>query len=49
MKGRGAKDAGDLLVVVEVIVPEELSDEQRHAVEALAAASDGSPRAHLGV
>ena len=41
---------GDLLVTVDVVVPEQLNDEQREAVEALAAASNGwSPRAHLGV
>ena len=41
---------GDLLVTVEVVVPEELNDAQRQAVEALAAASNGwSPRSHLGV
>ena len=38
-----------LLVTVEVAVPQ-LTDEERKAVEALAAATDGrSPRAHLGV
>lgn len=41
---------GDLLVTVEVTVPVELSDAQRKAVEALAAASeDSSPRGYLGV
>ncbi|MGK2958028.1 MAG: molecular chaperone DnaJ [Acidimicrobiales bacterium] len=41
---------GDLLVTVEVAVPVELSDAQRKAVEALAAASeDSSPRGYLGV
>jgi molecular chaperone DnaJ len=40
---------GDLLVTVEVAVPQELTDDERKAVEALAAAADGrSPRAHLG-
>lgn len=50
--GRGvpAPDgAGDLLVTVEVDVPRELDDRQRAAVQALAAAIPGSPRAHLGV
>lgn len=53
VKGRGVKSkkgAGDLLVTVEVAVPQKLTAAQRKAVEALAAASDGtSPRAHLGV
>jgi molecular chaperone DnaJ len=53
VKGRGVagpKKTGDLLVTVEVAVPEKLTDDERRAVEALAAASDGrSPRAHLGV
>jgi molecular chaperone DnaJ len=41
--------AGDLLVTVEVVVPQSLSDEQRQALEALAAASPVNPRDHLGV
>jgi molecular chaperone DnaJ len=46
----GRKATGDLLVTVEVAVPETLTDDERKAVEALAAAADGrSPRAHLGV
>jgi len=53
VKGRGVKTkkaTGDLLVTVEVAVPQKLSAAERKAVEALAAASDGrSPRAHLGV
>ena len=52
VKGRGvpkAKGAGDLMVTVEVAVPAKLSSEERKAVEALAAASSESPRAHLGV
>ena len=40
---------GDLLVTVEVAVPEQLSQAEREAVEALAAASSESPRHHLGV
>jgi molecular chaperone DnaJ len=41
---------GDLLVTVEVAVPRELNDDERAAVEALAAATNGrSPRAFLGV
>jgi molecular chaperone DnaJ len=52
VKGRGVangKSAGDLLVSVEVAVPTRLSDAERKALEELAAASDASPRAHLGV
>jgi molecular chaperone DnaJ len=44
--------AGDLLVTVEVAVPQKLTAAEREAIEALASASDndgGSPRAHLGV
>lgn len=52
VRGKGApasSGTGDLLVTVEVVVPEALSDEQRRAVETLAAASTDSPRRHLGV
>lgn len=52
VKGRGVetrKGTGDLLVTIEVVVPSELSEDQRAAVEALAAATPSSPRAHLGV
>ena len=51
VKGRGVHtgtSAGDLLVTVEVTVPDRLSDEQRKAVEALARATSESPRQHLG-
>ena len=50
VKGRGvatAKATGDLLVTVEVAVPVKLSDAERSAVEALAAAATESPRDHL--
>jgi molecular chaperone DnaJ len=40
---------GDLLVTVEVAVPDKLTADERRAVEALAAATQESPRAHLGV
>jgi hypothetical protein len=40
---------GDLMVTVDVVVPQSLTDEQRQAVEALAAADSDNPRAHLGV
>jgi molecular chaperone DnaJ len=52
-KGRGAvtkSGTGDLLVTFDVSVPTELTDAQRAAVEAFAAATDGaSLRTHLGV
>jgi molecular chaperone DnaJ len=49
VKGKGAGDKGDLLVVVDVVVPEEMSDQERAAIEALASATTRSPRDHLGV
>ena len=54
VRGRGVpgkNGAGDLLVTVEVVVPSALTDEQREAAEAMAAAfpADASPRRHLGV
>ena len=52
VRGRGVpsgKGVGDLLVTVEVAVPAKLSKAERDAIEALAAASNSSPRAHLGV
>ncbi|MCU1352850.1 MAG: molecular chaperone DnaJ [Acidimicrobiales bacterium] len=52
VKGRGVpgpKATGDQLVTVEVAVPAKLSAAERKAVEALAAVSRESPRAHLGV
>jgi len=53
VKGHGvpaASGAGDLLVTVEVAVPQKLSDKEREAIEALASAANGaSPRQHLGV
>ncbi|MGH9190095.1 MAG: molecular chaperone DnaJ [Acidimicrobiales bacterium] len=51
IKGRGvatSKGVGDMLVTVEVAVPTHLSAAEREAVEALAAATAESPRAHLG-
>jgi molecular chaperone DnaJ len=52
VRGRGVagdngKAAGDLLVTVDVQVPEKLNDEQRAAIEALAQTLDGDPRAVL--
>jgi molecular chaperone DnaJ len=47
-KGKGGPHS-DLLVTVEVVVPTKLSDEERKALEALAAieAASPSPRSHL--
>jgi molecular chaperone DnaJ len=42
--GRNAGKPGDLLVKTEVIVPTELTDDQRAAVESLAAVTDDAPR-----
>ncbi len=50
IKGRGVqskKKAGDLLVTVEVVVPTELSEAERDALEALAVADTSAPRSHL--
>jgi molecular chaperone DnaJ len=52
VRGRGVsahngKDAGDLLVTVDVHVPAALTDEQREAVEAVARALPDDPRAPL--
>jgi len=52
VKGRGVPGpggVGDLLVTVEVDVPQKLSDDERQAIEALAAVSTNSPRDKLGV
>jgi molecular chaperone DnaJ len=54
VKGRGVPShgrsgTGDLLVTVEVTVPQKLTDEQRAAVEQLARLSTEEPRAHLEV
>ena len=50
VKGKGIstnKSTGDLIVAVEVQVPHHLNEEQRAAVEALAAATTVSPRTRL--
>ena len=50
VRGRGitsAKASGDLIVTVEVVIPNELTDEQRAAIEAFAAATTVSPRSRL--
>lgn len=52
VRGRGVtsgRGTGDLLVTVEVAVPQNVSNEERAALEAYAALSTESPRAHLGV
>jgi molecular chaperone DnaJ len=52
VRGKGApsgSSTGDLLVTVEVVVPQNLSDDERAAIEKLAAAATESPRRHLGV
>jgi molecular chaperone DnaJ len=48
VSGNGSGSPGDLLVTVEVAVPERLSDAEREAVEKLAAAQLESPRSYLG-
>ncbi len=45
--GKNGKTAGDLLVTLDVVVPTQLDERQREAVEAFAAASEGDPRAEL--
>lgn len=47
--GQGSSDGLDMIIVLEVVVPESLSDEQRTAVEAFAAATHDNPRTHLGI
>jgi molecular chaperone DnaJ len=52
VRGRGvpmAKGAGDLLVTVEVAVPQHLTPAERQAIEALAEATTASPRTHFEV
>lgn len=51
VRGRGVPTPsrrGDLLVTVEIDVPQQLSEDERSALESLAAVSGASPRAHLG-
>ena len=50
VRGKGIvtkKATGDLIVTIDVEVPDQLTDEQRSAIEALAAATTDSPRAAL--
>lgn len=52
VRGRGVtntKGKGDLLVTVELAIPQKISEAERSALEAYAAATPESPRAHLGV
>ncbi|MEZ5321165.1 MAG: DnaJ C-terminal domain-containing protein [Microthrixaceae bacterium] len=52
VKGRGfhhGSTRGDLMVTVEVIVPTQLTDAERAAVETLRDAGTPAPRSHLGV
>jgi molecular chaperone DnaJ len=52
VRGRGLEQhgqTGDLLVTLDVVVPNELSDAERKAVEQLAKVSGASPRAHFEV
>jgi len=53
VRGRGIVppkgDPGDLLVTFEIVVPTELDDGARAAIEALAAGLAENPRQHLGV
>jgi molecular chaperone DnaJ len=53
VRGRGIKPAkgepGDLLVTFEVVVPEQVTDAERVAIEAMAEKVSGNPREHLGV
>jgi molecular chaperone DnaJ len=53
VRGRGIQppkgDPGDLLVTFDVLVPTELTDEQRDAIATLAEQLPANPREHLGV
>jgi molecular chaperone DnaJ len=52
VRGRGVKDRkgrGDLLVTIQVAVPEHLSPEEQRAIKDLAQVLQSPPRAHLGV
>jgi molecular chaperone DnaJ len=46
---RGSGDPGALLVTFDVVIPTELDDDAKKAIEELAAALPGNPREHLGV
>jgi molecular chaperone DnaJ len=53
VRGRGipraSGDSGALLVTFDVVVPKELDDDAKTAVEQLATALPGNPRENLGV
>ena len=49
VRGSDVTAGADIIVAVEVVVPERLSDEQRAAMEAFSRAPGENPRAHLGV
>jgi molecular chaperone DnaJ len=53
VRGRGIAppkgDAGDLIVTFEVVVPEQLTTDEREAIESMAAKLTTNPREHLGV
>ena len=52
VRGRGVagpKSTGDLLVTVEVAIPQHMSDAERAALQAYADSNDESPRAYLGI
>ena len=46
---RASGDPGALLVTFDVVIPTELDDDAKNAIEELAAALPGNPREHLGV
>ncbi len=46
---KGPKKTGDLLVTVDIAVPQNLSDDERKALEEYASKATESPRGHLGV
>jgi DnaJ-class molecular chaperone len=46
---RGSGDPGALLVTFDVVVPSDLDDDAREAVEQLAEKLSGNPREYLGV
>jgi DnaJ-class molecular chaperone len=47
--GAGRKGAGDLLVGLQVAVPEKLSRKERDLLREFASLSDTTPRNHLGI
>jgi DnaJ-class molecular chaperone len=47
--GSGRKGAGDLLVSLQVAVPEKLSRKERDLLREFASLSDTTPRNHLGI